>query len=427
MRMKAWLIRHRPSGVVTGFMIFFLVSYIVINKLDKTDRVKTFKVPEPESIPKPVSGVIRTRNNIIPMNILQEFAQDEENAKKAANYDFYDDVENYTDYMANKKRAFLPLFNATGIQRRIGKHNITSDGKRQNTVDSTLRKNSNGNIANKHLPYLQGKRIHIYNVLKESKTKQNSISSYKCILLNTMHGNAPICIHNPHDDEIISGKLSADGIWEGNYVYIFGSVLAQNPNLEVLDLGCNIGVYTILAAKLGHRVVAVDPNALNLRLLTKSLNMGGLSNKVTLLRNAISNISENVTLFDIVGNIGGTFVETADKTDQEDETIDDDHRAMAITLDDLTDHFRNKHVFIKIDIETYELKALMGGNKFFSQVNVRFVLMEWIYHREFDTGKEVIKFMKDHSLYPHINAHKNTKLDPEFYRTWPDNILWIKY
>lgn len=427
MRMKAWLSRHRPSGVVTGFLTFFVVSYYVITKLDKSDsRVRLTKLlPEPEHIPISVSKVIRTKTNVIPMDILQEFAQDEENEKKT-NYDFYDDSENYTSYLDEKGKGFMPMAKSSDKNNNT-KLNIS---KSQN-LQKVIAKPSGRRKANTRMSPQVGKNkhryIHIFNVLEEKKSKQDSTKSLKCIEMKTIHVSSPICIHNPDDDEIISGKLSSEGVWEGNYVYIVGSVLIQNPSLEFLDLGCNIGVYTILAAKLGHRVVALDPNALNLRLLTKSLNMGGLTSKVTLLRNAISNVQENVTLFDIVGNIGGTFVETADENDQNDETIDSDHRAVAITLDDLADFFRDKPVFVKIDIETYELKALKGGNRFFSQVNVQFVLMEWIYHREFDTGKEVIKFMKQHGLYPHINAHRNTKLDPNFYRTWPDNVLWIKY
>lgn len=413
--MRAWLSRHRPSGLVSGFMTFFVVSYFVITKLDKSDRMQLNKTAESRVAP-PVPKVIRTKTNVIPMNILQEFAQDEENEKKT-NYDFYDDSDNYTDYSDTVK--FILEQNGTVFVQNINGFNSGSLKPERNVVSKVNARNVKLGI--KH------KLVHIYNVLEDKTAKSEKSRINKCILLKTHHGNAPICIHNPNDDEIISGKLSTEGVWEGNYLYIVGSILSQNPNLAFLDLGCNIGVYTILAAKLGHRVVAVDPNKLNLRLLTKSLNMGGLTSKVTLLWNAISDVQENVTLFDIIGNIGGTFVETADKIDLKDKSIDDDHRAIAVTLDDLTDFFKNKQLFIKIDIETYELKALKGGNRFFSQVDVRYVLMEWIYHREFDTGKEVIDFMKKHNLYPHINAHRNTKLDPKFYRTWPDNVLWIKY
>ena len=430
-RMKTWVSRHRPSGIVTAFMAFFLVSYYVITKLDKTDTIKTMEVIEPVPVPKPMTNVIRTQMNVIPLNILQEFAQDEENAAaRKANYDFYDDLDNYTDYQSKKKQGFIPQVDYKGGVKLEVQQNASVmivELRRKFNRSSGHKVESHRNQMKLQLPNLRNTNIRVYNVLEESKSKQDSIQKYKCVLLKTLHGEAPICIHNPHDDEIISGKLSTDGIWEGNYLYIVGSILSSNPNLEFLDLGCNIGVYTILAAKLGHRVVALDPNSLNLRLLTKSLNMGTLSNRVTLLRNAISNVQENVTLFDILGNIGGTFVETADKTDQEDDSIDSEHKALAITLDELTDIFRNKQLFIKIDVETYELKALKGGNKFFMSVDVRYVLMEWIYHREFDTGKEVIKFMKTHNLFPHINAHRNTKLDPEYYRTWPDNVLWIKY
>lgn len=263
--------------------------------------------------------------------------------------------------------------------------------------------------------------VNIYDAFSENNIIKKSVAKNRCILLKMLHGDSPICIHDPDLDELISASIADTGTWEPNYLYVAGSVLQLNPDIVFLDLGCNIGVYTILAAKLGHVVVAVDPNRKNLRLLTKSLALGRLKDKVTLLWNAVSDVHENVTVNEIVGNVGGAFVDSVKKGEEALEVVS------TLTLDDLIALLRNKPVFIKMDIETYELKALKGGSRFFDEVDVKYLLMEWIAHREGSTGEEIIKLMTKRNIYPHVNAHHNTKLDVEHHKTWPDNVLWIQY
>ncbi|XP_052271530.1 uncharacterized protein LOC127872239 [Dreissena polymorpha] len=399
---KIWLRRNRPSGVVSGFLAFFVVSYIIITKLDE------------KRLTKNTVNYVRTRINVIPADIMQEVDQDHVNNGKGVIYAFDEEdrkqlngvyysspaasADEFESHMKLQRSHYAGEITG-GWNNVLSAHNDTKriDLKPVYSKDLLPAKRQEDAVAStKHT------RIHEYNAFSESKDKRNSINSNQCVLLKTHHGNAPICIHDLADDEIISGRLAKDGVWEGNYLYIIGSILSREPNIEVLDLGCNIGVYTIISAKLKHRVVALDPNKINIRLLNKSLNLGGLSRYVTLLWNAISDVRENVTLYDIIGNIGGSFVETADKN----ATVDDDHKSFAITLDDLIGYFVGKPVFVKMDIETYELRALKGGSQFFKEIDVRYVLMEWIYHREFATGKDVIKMMEQYGLFPH------TKIQP---------------
>ncbi|KAH3849331.1 uncharacterized protein LOC127874229 [Dreissena polymorpha] len=411
-----WFRRNGPSGIVSGLIAFFVISYIIIAKLDENS--------------KRVVSVVRTGVNVIPMEIMQEFEQGRVNVGKGVIYDFdKEDRRQINGVNSSFPAASADEFeNQMKLERsqRAGEITVLSahNDTKRNDLKSMYSKDLHpAKPIEAMVSSPMHKLIHEYNAFSESKEKRTSINRNQCVLLRTHHGNAPICIHDPADDEIISGRLAKDGLWEGNYLYIIGSILSREPNIEVLDLGCNIGVYTIISAKLKHRVVALDPNKINIRLLNKSLNLGGLSRYVTLLWNAISDVRENVTLFDIIGNIGGSFVETADKN----ATVDDDHKSFAITLDDLIGYFVGKPVFVKMDIETYELRALKGGSQFFKEIDVRYVLMEWVHHREFDTGKVVIKLMEQYGLFPHVNAHVNTRLEPDHYRSWPDNILWIKY
>ena len=44
--------------------------------------------------------------------------------------------------------------------------------------------------------------------------------------------------------------------------------------LGVLDVGANIGVYSLVAAAMGHNVIAVEPFDGNLRRFHKAINLG---------------------------------------------------------------------------------------------------------------------------------------------------------
>ncbi|KAH3721126.1 uncharacterized protein LOC127855578 [Dreissena polymorpha] len=253
-----------------------------------------------------------------------------------------------------------------------------------------------------------------------------SVAENKCVNLRIRSDlQSPICVYDKESDNYISGSLLSSGTWEGAQMAMVVRLLQAHSEVDVLDLGCNIGVYTILAAKMNHRVVSVDPSRKNLMLLSRSLKLGQIDSKVTLLWNAVGDRVQNVTLHDYKGNIGGTFVKAESVKDDENK-IDESHRAVAVTLDHLIPLFSNKPMFIKIDIETYEWNALKGGERFFKSTNVRFVFMEWVAHRNKQSANDIINFMYKFHLVPHQNENIGSRLQLKSNATWPGEIMWMK-
>ena len=72
----------------------------------------------------------------------------------------------------------------------------------------------------------------------------------------------------PGNDEV-SKSLGLQGMWEG-YETVLTLNILETPGL-VVDVGAHIGWYTILAGLTGHPVVAIEPDAENLRLLNLNL------------------------------------------------------------------------------------------------------------------------------------------------------------
>jgi len=78
------------------------------------------------------------------------------------------------------------------------------------------------------------------------------------------------------------------GYWELSSVQYLMDCLKEDERLEFIDIGANIGAYTLAVAHMKRRVVAVEPNQETLRRLSRSIYLGNVSEYVTLVSNAVS-------------------------------------------------------------------------------------------------------------------------------------------
>jgi len=121
----------------------------------------------------------------------------------------------------------------------------------------------------------------------------------------------------------------------------------------VLDLGANIGFYTLLAAelvgKLG-RVFAFEPEPNNFICLEKNVRLNGYEN-VVLVRKAVLNKTDRCTL----------YLSDQDSSTHRIYDMCDGRRFIDVESIRLDDYFHDQRVdFIKMDIEGAEWAALQG-------------------------------------------------------------------
>lgn len=268
-------------------------------------------------------------------------------------------------------------------------------------------------------PPMRVRHIQIYKQI----TEELEIKDHKCVDLKTLYGSTPICVYPRKVDSMISAYVTDFHTWEEDWLNFTAEVLLKHRDFVYLDLGCNIGVYTLFVAKLGTVVYAVDPNINNLKLLTNSLRLGNIHENVTLILNAISDKHGNVTLEIINGNIGGSVIKEIDETNSKHSN---GNVVEAITLDDIAEILKNKKAFIKMDIESYELNAILGAHNFFQTVDVRYIQMEWTHFRYNEKGHIITDSLIKHGLFPYLDIHSKIPLHPDKYYAWPENIVWIK-
>ncbi|KAL8573980.1 hypothetical protein ACOMHN_029427 [Nucella lapillus] len=188
--------------------------------------------------------------------------------------------------------------------------------------------------------------------------------------------------------------------------------------LSVVDVGCNVGVYTLAAASQGHKVLAVDPLESNLQLLHNSLVQAGLREHVTLLLNALADRPGPVRVRLNPSNIGGSSVSHTRARGAP--------AVWALCLDHLVPLVPTGRLLLKLDIEGWEARVLRCGAEFFQRLDVRYVVMEWLFLRNSRSGADVVDFLVRNGLLPYTDVTQTTFLSPGRFHSWPDNVWWIK-
>ena len=133
-----------------------------------------------------------------------------------------------------------------------------------------------------------------------------------------------------------------------------------------IDVGANIGSYTVLAAKVrGTRCVAIEPAATTMASLERNVTTNRIGDRVRLVRAAVGSRSGEVVLtqgLDTMNRVLGNEGEAAGETVPVlplDVILSDDDPSM-----------------IKMDIEGYETEALKGAGSTLSKASLRAVLIE---------------------------------------------------
>ena len=205
-----------------------------------------------------------------------------------------------------------------------------------------------------------------------------------------------ISVHNSAFDFRRFSVFEKGNYYEKQLTTIFQDILEQSsPNSRVVDVGGNIGWFTLLSSSMGHHVDVFEPNAVNLLRLCQSLRLNGwekaseadiLSRRtkkstINVRKYGVSDAVKSLPLF--YGNPGqGTFINTREFVPkngaQKLNKVDD---LPLINLDTMAEELnwyemKSKIAILKIDIEGSEADAIKGGTKLLKSGLVENILME---------------------------------------------------
>lgn len=216
----------------------------------------------------------------------------------------------------------------------------------------------------------------------------------------------------------VSRELTLYGVFEKEETELIKNLI-QKGNV-VLDIGANIGYYTLMFAKLvgkEGKVYSFEPGLENFSVVQKNVLTNQLQN-VILEKVAISDSSKETKLYLSEGPGGHRIYQSNYCTKNFD----------IVNTTTLDDYFKDKSIiekisFVKIDVEGAELGVLRGMISLLKNENIK-ILAELYgpFIREFgNEPKELFLFLRNHGFKIYIFK----KINPESSFT-PNNIQELK-
>jgi FkbM family methyltransferase len=254
-------------------------------------------------------------------------------------------------------------------------------------------------------------------------------ASFRCIKAKKLlrFVSTTICLHETVNDMYISAAFEGeDSIWEEGGVSLTLILLMYHPHLDFIDIGANIGTYTMYAAALGRFVLAVECFGPNVDRLHRAIQLRNVANRVVLVQNAIySHSGELLRLSNDPTNIGGQEIKIS--TNQT-SLLNDSYTVKTIQFDDLYPIFVSRGIrgaIMKIDIEGSESFVMQSGSRIFDSFDIPFIQMEWMKVRAYpDRVKLIMDFFTSRNYDPMTFACQ--LLNSTQYPAWPGDICWIK-
>jgi len=192
------------------------------------------------------------------------------------------------------------------------------------------------------------------------------------------------------DDRYI-GPLLIMQAYERQQTRLFKGILG--PGMVVLDIGANIGYYSLIAARIvgpAGTVYAFEPEPRNHELLVKNINLNGYSN-VTPIQKAVSNKHGKVRLFIDRVNLGAHSF-SRDNNEKNAGSIE----VEATTVDDFLGGLSqdNEVDLIRMDVEGAEGLVIEGANHTLRNSNVK-LMMEFSPRQLRNVGTDPQRLLRD--------------------------------
>jgi len=170
--------------------------------------------------------------------------------------------------------------------------------------------------------------------------------------------------------EYITRSILENGYWEKHSSELVHEILKKDK-LLFIDIGANIGYYSLLAASIGIKCIAFEPIQKNYRLFEKSIKQNNFQHLIKLYKIALGEEHKMVEFNIINHNMGGaTMYDFIDKIE-----ADYKENVMIFLADDLLLPIEQE-MFIKMDVENMEVSVIKGMIQTLSKGKVKYLLME---------------------------------------------------
>ena len=306
------------------------------------------------------------------------------------------------------------------ISAKLNEYNITNiyinnkdypnkEFESQNKSEQNI--NNNKNISKVDLTEISFEKFN-ENILQQIKNQQmefcNNENKYikmefekqiKLVKAALFDKNFQMYVYNNQD--IVSLVISRKKSWEGRETRKLMNVLnyysslknVTKDNIYILDIGANIGWYTLFLGKLGYKILAFEPSDVNMYMLRKNFCLNQDLN-VTLIKKGLYTEEKKCDFYISRGNIGDGWV-FCDKNSTIPSHLIKSGETYLTKLSNYIKFLSTKNLaLIKIDIEGSEGKAIESGIELFSKYHIPFIFLEFTPSALIKHGTEPIKFLE---------------------------------
>lgn len=247
-------------------------------------------------------------------------------------------------------------------------------------------------------------------LLSELKEPNNDDGIFKYTNTSTpFHMN----IYNPSKDGV-SKVIYETGCWECDHLKDMLAALSQYDKSYFLDIGGNIGMWSLTAAAAGYETYTIEALPANCKRFCKSVDRNDFYSTTNLMNIAATSEPETFKLSVPKGNIGGTRVIAVDSNNTDGEEV-----VKGVPIDTLNLPM-NRQVVMKLDVEGHELQALLGAMSYLKNTNIVYAMMELRPNlHQNNQWEEIFSILTSKGLKPYrLDYGEETLLDVNRLHEW---------
>lgn len=193
-------------------------------------------------------------------------------------------------------------------------------------------------------------------------------------------------------DEIVIREIFDENVYETPFETM--------QNKIVLDIGANIGAYSIYCALAGAEVYAYEPDDYNYQMLLDNIALNNLQDKITVYHEAIFKTSGKQTL---INGQGASFIQGRKTPTPEAQKVLDrtelpTQEITTVTLKQAVKRIGKKIDVCKIDIEGSEYFMFEKADEA-TMNTIRFITMEFHSASDSTYGQLIATLQKTHNIH----------------------------
>jgi len=204
------------------------------------------------------------------------------------------------------------------------------------------------------------------------------------------------------NEDIVSISISSSKSWEAkdtktliNILNYYSSLKnITRDNIYILDIGSNVGWYTLFLAKFGYKILAFEPSDVNMYMIRKSFCLNQDLN-ITLIKKGLYTEEKQCDFYISKGNIGDGWIFCNKNSSEIPSHLIKSGETYLTKLSNYIEFLSaNNLALIKIDVEGSEGKAIESGIELFSKYHIPFIFLEFSPGPLVQHGTEPIKLLE---------------------------------